>query len=311
MTNENDKKILFSLISTLDIFNKENLKSAQNALYGISFNVWDDKKITEVFNGQVRTNFNKSKLKSCLLSLSKLHKNGDKIDIDQLVSRKMKLIKVDGYVTEKVAHNVKSKNLKKSSNKVKHESSPIKTNADNTMTNKTDTSKENNKKASKKRKASDDVGSAKKKIIKVTELSREEPEEKVKKPQAEEEIVPPNTKKELDDCLKEYKDRKREKCDVLADEYKHELDQFNRSVERVEAVSKRVKNNIERIQNYVDKYKSRRSIQEKLHASVLNELCEFYWKHVHEPATGDDYDIKLSGLSTKLAEILKMPEFCN
>jgi len=268
-----------------------------------------------VFNGQVRTNFNKSKLKNCLLSLSKLHKNGDKIDIDQLVSRKMKLIKVDGYVTEKVAHNVKSKNLKKSSNKVKHESSPIKTNADNTMTNKTDTSKENNKKASKKRKASDDVGSAKNKIIKVTELSSDEPEEKVagksEKPQAEEIIVLPNTKKELDQCLKEYKDRKREKCDVLPNRYKHELNQFNRSVERVEAVSRQVENNIARIQNYMDKLKSRRSFQEKLHGNVLHELCEFYWKHVHEPATGDDYDIKLSGLSTKLAEILKMPEFCN
>ena len=310
MTNENDKKILFSLISTLDIFNKENLKSAQNALYGISFNVWDDKKIIEVFNGQVRTNFNKSKLKNCLLRLSKLNKNGDKIDIDQLVSKKMKLIKVDGYVTEKVAHNIKSENLKKSLNKVKHESNPIKTNA-----NKTNTSKENNKKASKKRKASDDVGSAKNKIIKVTELSSDEPEEKVagksEKPQAEEIIVPPNTKKELDDCLKEYKDRKRKKCEVLADRFNDEQHQFNQSIKRMEAISKQVENNIARIQNYMDKLKSRRSFQEKLHRSVLHELCEFYWKHVHEPATGDDYVIKLLGLSTRLAEILKMPEFCN
>jgi len=322
ITNENEKKIFFSLISMLDIFNKENSKSAQNALYGISFNISDGKNIVKIFNQQVVKSFDKIKLKYCLMSLSQMNTNES--EIDELVSKKLQPIAIDEYVTEKISNNIKfkknPKKIKRSPNKAKDKS----TNSNNDIINKTAFPTENAKKAtSKKRRGGDDVASPENKIIKTSTAEEKHSKDELESVDATEasevevkdsdESLQPKTKKnlELDECLKNFKIRSKKINTDLISNYHDEMQVYKQSVKRAESVLKNVKNNLENVRRYKEKLKGGRGIvQENLHRSILNELCEFYFNHVDDSTTEhENYDKVLSSLSTKLAQILQLPDF--
>jgi len=319
ITNENEKKILLSLIFLLDIFNKENTDSAQNALYAISYNVSSDEKIVKLFNDSVRKSFDKLKLKNCLLSLS--HLNQYKSDIDELVLKKLQPIESDKYVKEQITNNIKfkkpSKKMKNPPSKAKDEKSKIK----NDNTKKTTGSTGNLEKASSnKRKSSGDVGPTESKILKTSDDFSNEKSEKAEKMEVKssDESLQEKTKNyfQVDECLNEYEFKKHKlinrkaNTDFVSKDV-DELQRFNNSVKMVEPVLQRVKLNLARIRRYHEKLNGERwDVQRELRHSVLQELCEFYWKHVgNSTAEHEDYDSKLSSLSTKLAGILQLPDF--
>ena len=306
------------MISLLDIFNKENIDSAQNALYAISYNVSSDEKIVKLFNDSVRKSFDKLKLKNCLLTLSQL--NQKKTGIDDLVLKKLQPIEADEYVKEQVTNNIKfktpSKKMKKPPSKAKDEKSKSK----NDNTNKTTGSTGNLEKASSnKRKSSGDVGPTESKILKSSDDFSNEMSEKAEKMEVkssdESLLEKANNYFQVDECLNEYEFKKQKIANRKANTdmgFKDvdELQKFNNSVERVKPVLQRVKLNLAGIRRYHEKLNSERwDVQWELRGSVLQELCEFYWKHVgNSAADHENYDTKLSSLSTKLADILQLPD---
>ena len=307
------------MISLLDIFNKENIDSAQNALYAISYNVPSDEKIVKLFNDSVRKSFDKLKLKNCLLTLSQL--NQKKTGIDDLVLKKLQPIEADEYVKEQATNNIKfkkpSKEMKKPPSKAKDEKSKSK----NDNTNKTTGSTGNLEKASSnKRKSSGDVGPTESKILKTSDDFLNEMSEKAEKMEVkssdENLLEKANNYFQVDECLNEYEFKKQKIANRKANTdmvFKDvdELQKFNNSVERVKPVLQRVKLNLAGIRRYHEKLNSERwDVQWELSGSVLQELCEFYWKHVGNSTTEhENYDTKLSSLSTKLADILQLPDF--
>ena len=299
----------------LDVFKEENSKSAQNALYGISFNISDGKNIVKIFNQQVVKSFDKIKLKYCLLSLSQMNTN--KTDIDELVSKKLKPIAIDEYVTEKISNNIK---FKKKPKKLKKSLNDGRLSSNNDKINKTENAK---KATSKKRRGGDDVASPENKIIKTSTAEEKHSKDELEKVDATEasevevkdsdESLQPKTKKnlELDECLKNFKIRSKKINTDLISNYHDEMQVYKQSVKRAESVLKNVKNNLENVRRYKEKLKGGRGIvQENLHRSILNELCEFYFNHVDDSTTEhENYDKVLSSLSTKLAQILQLPDF--
>merc|ERR1719427_1711751 len=322
MDTHKDSSICSSLFSGLDIFSDDKKDAAIDTLLKLSSKDASHNEKVQMFNKDIFSSFDRSKLLSCFQKLFKLaNKNRSEKSLQELISKK----------SQKLAESAEDRSTEQ----------PTQKNADKNVTSVEKRINDPNKTSikSNKRKNSgvvDQVPEKRKSLLdekteehlknnKITDKSEPmdgvsetgQSESKLKIDANEDDSF----KKKTDDFMKDFM----KKClenplnmidNKLYDEmYKktvnNDVKQFskcfddNKVIDNLNKLVKETKAKLKKIQNYKELFdENKTAIQESLNDEILRELCLFYWKYLDEPEKSIYLADELSNLSKRLVNIL-------